>query len=165
MKKIESHPHRQALHADLQQINFCNPFSDESKSMIRESGNAELFELCETTPKVQCSQCNLNWNQGVIYCTCGDFKKVRLHGDRHGKTEAQKQYHIAWNAWKRCFKKVTSKELMIVFSETKYVVNCKSKLAGPSRSPSIWTNSHRKTTRTVYPKRNSRESYANGVLS
>ena len=41
--------------------------------MIREMGNVELFELCETIPKVQCSQCLLYWNQGVIYCTCGHF--------------------------------------------------------------------------------------------
>ena len=27
--------------------------------MIRELGNVELFELCETTPKEQCSQCLL----------------------------------------------------------------------------------------------------------
>ena len=73
VKKIESHPHREALQADLQQNNVYNPFSDESKAMIREMGNAELFELCETIPKVQCSQCLLFWNQGVIYCTCGRF--------------------------------------------------------------------------------------------
>ena len=36
VKKIESHPHRQALQADLQQNNACNPFSEESKVMIRE---------------------------------------------------------------------------------------------------------------------------------
>ena len=33
-----------------------------SKTMIREKGNVELFELCETIPKVQCSQCLLYWN-------------------------------------------------------------------------------------------------------
>ena len=38
VKKIESHPHRQALQADLQQNNVYNPFSDESKAMIREMG-------------------------------------------------------------------------------------------------------------------------------
>ena len=27
--------------------------------MIREIGNVELFELCETMPKVHCSQCLL----------------------------------------------------------------------------------------------------------
>ena len=46
VKKIESHPHREALQADLQQNNVYNPFSDESKAMIREMGNVELFELC-----------------------------------------------------------------------------------------------------------------------
>ena len=55
LKKIESHPHREALHADLQQSNVRNPFSKKSKEIIRELGNVELFELCETIPKVQCS--------------------------------------------------------------------------------------------------------------
>ena len=37
VKKIESHPHREALQADLPQNNVCNPFSDNSKAMIREN--------------------------------------------------------------------------------------------------------------------------------
>ena len=56
VRKIESHPHRDALQADLQQNNVYNPFSDNSKAMICELGNVELFEFCETIPKVQCSQ-------------------------------------------------------------------------------------------------------------
>ena len=36
VKKIESHPHREALQADLQQNNVHNPFSNNSKEMIRE---------------------------------------------------------------------------------------------------------------------------------
>ena len=71
VKKIESHPHRQALQADLQQSNAYNPFSGESKKMIRDMGNVELFELCETIPKVQCIECLHYWNQGIVYCTCG----------------------------------------------------------------------------------------------
>ena len=130
VKKIETHSHREALHADLQQNNVYNPFSDESKAMIREMGNVELFELCETIPKVQCSQYLLYWNQGVIYCTCGhlsvgsessqhfnklrqdalsithyEIKKGRPHGARHGKIEAQKEYYVAHNARKRCLKR------------------------------------------------------------
>ena len=66
--KIESHPHQEALQADLQQNNVYNPFSDDSKAMIRDMDNVELFELCETTPKVQCSQCLLHCNQGIVYC-------------------------------------------------------------------------------------------------
>ena len=72
-KKIESHPHREALQADLQQNNVCNPFSNNSISMIRKMGNVDLLELCETIPKVQCSQCLLYWNEGVICCTCGNL--------------------------------------------------------------------------------------------
>ena len=38
------------------------------------------------------------------------IKKGRPHCARHGKTEAQKQYHIAFNAWKRCRKRVAGQE-------------------------------------------------------
>ena len=114
-------------------ITSNNPFSKNSKEMIRELGNVELFELCETTPKVQCSHCLLCWNQGIVYCTYRqclidsesrrNFYKLRLdaisildyvikkgatHGARHGKTEVQRKYQMAWNAWKRCCKKVDS---------------------------------------------------------
>ena len=114
VKRIESHPHRRALQGDLQQNNVYNPFSDESNAMIREMGNVELFELCETIPKVQCKECLLYWNQGIVYCTCGHLwkkskasrgilqwtldllsihnyviKKVRPHGHRFGKTGEQ----------------------------------------------------------------------------
>ena len=110
LKKIENHPHREALQAVLQQNNVYNPFSNNSKAMIRELGNVESFELCETIPKVQCFQCLLFWNQGVLYCTCGQFlvesasrgkfnklrldalsiphyviKKGRCHGSRHAQ--------------------------------------------------------------------------------
>ena len=87
--------------------------------MIREFGNLELFELCETTPKEQRSQCLLHWNQGIVYCTCGQcliyiesrrmfhilrldaisiqdrvIKKGTTHGARHGKTEVQREYFL-----------------------------------------------------------------------
>ena len=131
--KIETRPHREALRADLQQNNVYNPFSKDLKEMIRELGNVELFELCETTPKVQCSHCLLHWNQGIVYCTCGQcliysesrrnlnrlrpdaisildcvIKKDANHGARHDKTEVQREHHLTWNASKRCCKKVDS---------------------------------------------------------
>ena len=71
VKRIENHPHREALQADLQQNNVYNPFSKKSKDMIRELGNVELFELCETFSKVQCSHCLIYWNQRIVYCSCG----------------------------------------------------------------------------------------------
>ena len=51
VKKIENHPHRQALQDDQQQNNACNPLSEKSKKMIQDVGNVELFELLETDPK------------------------------------------------------------------------------------------------------------------
>ena len=67
VKKIESHPHRRALQADLKQNNTYNPFNEESKVMIRDMGNIELFELCDKIPKVQCSECLIYWNQGIVH--------------------------------------------------------------------------------------------------
>ena len=130
VKKIESHPLRQDLQADLQQNNAYNPLSEESKKMIRDMGNVELFELCETIPEVQCSECLLYWNQGIVYCTCGHLlkenessqhfhqwrldalsipnyviKKKRPRGVRYSKTEAQEEHFLAHNSRKRCIKK------------------------------------------------------------
>ena len=133
VKRNESHPHREALQADLQQNNVHNPFRKDSKEMIRELGNVELFGLCETIPKLQCSQCLFYWNQGIVHCICGRcliysesrrkynrlrldalsipnfvIKKFAAHCARHGKYEVPKEFHLAWNAWKRWCKEVDS---------------------------------------------------------
>ena len=62
VKQIENHPHRQALQDDLQQNNAYNPFSEKLKKMIKDMGNVELFEVCETMLEVQCKECLLDWN-------------------------------------------------------------------------------------------------------
>ena len=111
-KKIENHPQ-----ADLQQNNAYNFFREKSKRMIKDMGNAELFELCETISKVQCKECLLYGNQGIVYCTSGHLlkdsgasrgillqwtldllsiqnyviKKERPHGHRFEKTKEQKR--------------------------------------------------------------------------
>ena len=56
VKKIENHPHRQDLQADLQHSNAYNSFSEKSKKMTEDMGNVELFKLCEAIPDVQCSE-------------------------------------------------------------------------------------------------------------
>ena len=38
------------------------------------------------------------------------IKKGATHGARHGMTQVQREYHMAWNAWKRCCKKVDSQD-------------------------------------------------------
>ena len=75
IQKIENHSDRHALQQDLRQNKAYNPFSAESKKMIQEVGNIELFELLETDPKTQCTACLLYWNLGIVYCTCGHCLK------------------------------------------------------------------------------------------
>ena len=98
--------------------------------MIKDMGNVELFELCETIPKVQCKECLLYWDQGIVYCTCGHLlretqssrsilrwtldllsipncviEKGRPHSHRYRKTKEQREHHIAHNLRKRCIKR------------------------------------------------------------
>ena len=42
IQKIENHPQRQVLRSDLQQHRPFNPFSKESKDVIKAAGNSEL---------------------------------------------------------------------------------------------------------------------------
>ena len=115
IQKIENHPDRHALQQDLRQNQAYNPFSPESKKVIQEVGNIELFELLETDPKTQCKACLSYWNVGIVCCTCGHFlqqteanrgfirytmdllsipeyviKKGRPHGHRYGKKPGDK---------------------------------------------------------------------------
>ena len=130
VQKIENHPNRHAIQQDLRQNKAYNPFSAESKQMIQEVGNVELFDLLETDSKTQCNACQSYCSEGIVYCTCGhlsketvanrgfieytlDFlsipeyviKKGRLHGHRYGKLPENKAYHLANNLKKRFKKK------------------------------------------------------------
>ena len=73
IQKIENHPDRHALQKDLQQNQSFNPFSSESKQMIRDVGNIELCELLETEPQTQCKVCVSYWNIDIVCYTCGHF--------------------------------------------------------------------------------------------
>ena len=115
------------------QDSVYNPFSENSKKMIHDMWNVKFIKLCETSSKVQCSCCLSYWTNCIVCCTCGNYlchtdstrklnrdrfdtlsisncviKKGSPHGSRHGKTEEQRLYHTAQNAWKRCRKKKDS---------------------------------------------------------
>ena len=130
IKKIENHLHRHTLQLELQQNKAYNPFSTTRKQMIQDVGNVELFELFETDPETQCTECLSYWSEGIVYCTCGHLlkeivanrgfieytldllsipeyliKKGRPHGHRYGKTPEKKEYHLALYLKKRCIKK------------------------------------------------------------
>ena len=82
IQKIENHPDRHARQQDLRQNQAYNPFSPESKKMIQEVGDVELFELLETDPKTQCKACLSYWNVGIVYCTCGHFFQKEIVANR-----------------------------------------------------------------------------------
>ena len=69
IQKIENHPQRQALQSDLQQHRQFNPFSKESRDVIKAAGNTELCELLDVEPKAQCKVCLSYWDVGIVYCT------------------------------------------------------------------------------------------------
>ena len=115
VKKIENHPDRHALQQYLRQNKAYNPFSAESKRMVQDVGN-ELFELFDTDPKTQCTECQSYWSEGIVHCTCGHLlretmanrrfivctmdllsipeyviKKGRFHGHIYGKLPENKE--------------------------------------------------------------------------
>ena len=65
IQKIENHPQRRAFQSDPQQRQQFNPFSKESKDMIREAGNIELCELLNVESKAQCKICLSYWDVGI----------------------------------------------------------------------------------------------------
>ena len=71
IQKIENHPHRHALQSDFQQRRPFNPFSKESKDVIKAAGNIELCEILDVEPK--CKACLSYWDVGIVYCTCRHF--------------------------------------------------------------------------------------------
>ena len=131
IQKSENHPDRHALQQDLRQNQAYNPFCPESKKMIQEVGNVELFELLETDLKTQCKASLSYWNVGIVYCTCGHFlqketavnrkfvkytmdllslpeyviKKGRPHGHRYGKKPGDKEHYLANQLKKKSKKK------------------------------------------------------------
>ena len=79
--------------------------------MIQDVGNVELFEMFETDPKTQFTECLSYRSEGIVCCTCGHLlketvanrsfieytleflsipeyviKKGRPHGHKYGKT-------------------------------------------------------------------------------
>ena len=79
--KIDTHPNRHALQQDLRQNQSFIPFSPESKQMIQDVGNIELYELPETEPKTQRTVCLSYWNTGIVHCTCGYSLAYRKRGE------------------------------------------------------------------------------------
>ena len=116
---------RSTTKRSLQPIQYDDKANDSGRGQRR-----AFFELFETDPKTQCTECLSYWSEGIVCCTCGhllketmanrsfieytlDFlsipkyiiKKGRPHGHRYGKTPEKKEYHLVHNLKKRCIKR------------------------------------------------------------
>ena len=61
IQQFENHPNKEFFLQDLNETEEINTFSEESKKLITDMGNTEIFELCETSSKKQCPDCSLYW--------------------------------------------------------------------------------------------------------
>ena len=75
IQQFESHPNKESFLQDLNQTEMINMFSGKSQKLIADMNNTEIFEMCETSSKNQCPECNLHWEIGIVYCTCGGCLK------------------------------------------------------------------------------------------
>ena len=115
--------------------------------MIKDMGNVELFELCETIPEVQCKECLLYWNQGIVYCTRGHLLRESIQSKYPpmdiGSSPNPELCHYetapSWPSfmgrlknkrstsspiiWERDASRKVLKEFTIVFSTIQYFVN------------------------------------------
>ena len=82
IQKIENHPDRHALQQDLRQNQAKKTFSPESKKMIQEVGNIELFELLDTDPKTQCKACLSYWSESIVYLHMRHFLQKETEVNR-----------------------------------------------------------------------------------
>ena len=115
IEKFENRPNKESFLQDFKQTKEINKFSKESQDLIADMNNTEIFELCETSSKQQCPNCNLYWEAGIVYWSCGRclrisrgekevdksnnevvsipgyvVKKNNKRGARHGPSERQR---------------------------------------------------------------------------
>ena len=117
---LKNHPNRNVLLKDFEKAEEINHFRQETKNLITDMGNTEIFELYETSSTRQCPDCALYWEIGIVYCTCGKcmqptdksrqfnkdrfdilsipeyvIKKIQSRGPRHGPSLRQTMHHKA----------------------------------------------------------------------
>ena len=126
IEQFENHPNRNMLVKNFEKSEEINHFSQESKDLITDMGNNEIFDFHETSSKRQCPDCAAYWEIGVVFCTCGKcmrpteknrryskdnydslsipgnvMKKNQSRGPWHGSSMRQTLYHKARDMLKR----------------------------------------------------------------
>ena len=70
IEMFESHQHKEQFLKDMSQTQKFNRFSEASQKLQQDMDQTEIFELCERSTKLQCSDCNSFTEIGIIYCSC-----------------------------------------------------------------------------------------------
>ena len=106
IEQFENHPNKESFIQDFKQTKEINEFRKESQDLIADMNNTEVFELCETSSKQQCPDCNLYWEADIVYCSCGRCLRIsrnekevdKSNSDavaRHGPSERQRIFNKA----------------------------------------------------------------------
>ena len=66
IEKFENHPNKKNLLSRLQADEGDQRVQREVEELIADMNNTEIFELCETSSKQQCLDCNLYWEEGIV---------------------------------------------------------------------------------------------------
>ena len=119
---------------DLNKTGKISKFSEESKKLITDMGNNEIFEFCETSYKKQCPDCNLHWEIGIVYCSCGRCLTPSQSTLNSSTSGTSTPYQFQVTSSKRTYSVVPNMELPNGIECTTKPRTCRRKLANLS----IW---------------------------
>ena len=87
------------------------------------------------------------------------IKNGRSHGARHGKTEAQREHHLALNAWQRCCNKVDSQGEHFTGIRDRFLIDpVNSQSDGQNESAKSGMNLQKKTIHIISLQRKRKDT-------
>ena len=92
------------IHAEEDQTNTVRPVLVDRKEEHKNEQKESWRVLVDSESRRKLNKLRLDAISFPNYV----IKKGPDHDARHGKTKEQTEYHMAWNAWKTCCKKVDS---------------------------------------------------------
>ena len=102
---FEKHQHKEQFLKDTSQKQEINKFSEESQQWLVDMNQTEIFEHCENSAKLQCSDCNAFREIGIVYCSCGRNLKYSWSLTTTQKTKCD----FASNPWLFVIEKSSSR--------------------------------------------------------
>ena len=73
IEKFESHQYKEQFLKDMSQTQKINRFSEASQKLLQDMDQTEIFELCENSTKLQCSDGNAFSEVGIIIAVAGEI--------------------------------------------------------------------------------------------